>query len=90
MDVKQEVVNILDEVLNLDGRLTTMALDSPLFGALPELDSMSVMALITALEERFGFTVGVEELESSSFATLGSLTAFVETKVSEDRSSVSR
>ena len=81
MDTQQEVLNILDEVLGLDGRGTTMEREAPLMGAVPELDSMAVVALITTLEERFGFTVASDELDRSSFATVGALTDFVIGKV---------
>ena len=63
MDISSEVVSVLDEVLSLKGRASRFALDTPLLGAIPELDSMAVVALITAIEERFGFTVDDDEIE---------------------------
>jgi acyl carrier protein len=42
---------------------------------------MAVVALITTLEERFGFTVDDDEIEGSTFATVASLTEFVEGKL---------
>ena len=63
MDIKKEVLSILDEVLSLKGRSGSFALDTPLLGAIPELDSMAVVALITTLEERFGFIVEDDEIE---------------------------
>jgi len=56
-------------------------LDTPLLGAIPELDSMAVVALITAIEERFGFTVDDDEIDGSVFTTLGSLIDFVQGKL---------
>ena len=81
MDVQREVLKILDEVLSLKSRLATMTRDSPLLGAIPELDSMAVVAVITTLEERFGFTIDDDELDGDNFATLGALTDFVAAKV---------
>ena len=81
MDVRQEVVTVVDTVLNLRGRATALKLDSALLGSIPELDSMAVVGVITALEERFGFAVDDDEIEGSTFATLGSLVAFVESKL---------
>ena len=49
MDIRSEVVAVLDEVLCLKGRSRVFTLDTPLLGALPELDSMAVVALITTL-----------------------------------------
>ena len=54
---------------------------TPLLGAMPELDSMAVVALLTTLEDRFGFSVGDDEIEGATFATVGSLVAFVEQKL---------
>ena len=82
MDVQREVLNVLDEVLSLKGRTAKMTRDAPLLGAIPELDSMAVVAVITSLEERFGITVADDELDGSSFATVGSLTDFIAAKVS--------
>ena len=81
--MQQEVLKILDEVLSLKGRITSMNRESPLLGALPELDSMAVVAVITTLEERFGFTIADDELDGSSFATVGALADFVTIKVAE-------
>lgn len=81
MDVKQEVAALLDEVLGLQGRSATFDEASPLLGAVPELDSMAVVAVITTLEERFGFVVEDDDIDGSTFATFGSLVAFVESKL---------
>ena len=79
--MQREVLRILDEVLSLNGRAATMTRDAPLLGAIPELDSMAVVAVITTLEDRFGITVADDELDGSSFATVGALTDFVASKV---------
>ncbi len=54
--------------------------DSGLFGDLPELDSMAVARVLTAIEDRFGIVVDDDEVDGDLFATLGSLTAFVTRK----------
>jgi acyl carrier protein len=81
LDTQQEVLKVLDEVLDLKGAARGMGADAPLLGAIPELDSMAVLTVITTLEERFGFTVADDELDGSTFATVGSLTAFVSGKL---------
>ena len=81
MDVQREVSKILEEVLSLNARAAPLSRESPLLGAIPELDSIAVVAVITTLEERFGFTIADDELDGSSFATLGALTDFVTSKV---------
>jgi acyl carrier protein len=42
---------------------------------------MAVVQLITALEDHFGISVDDDEIGASTFATIGSLTAFVEGKM---------
>ena len=79
----EEVKNILCDTLSLGERKTSLKEDSILLGSLPELDSMAVVNVITALEEHFGITVDDDEISASTFETLGSLTRFVEQKLAE-------
>lgn len=81
MDTKSEILNLLDETLSLRGRALATTSDTPLMGAVPELDSMAVVALITGMEERFGFSIADDEVEGTIFTTLGSLVAFVDRKL---------
>ena len=81
MSTEKEVLSLLDEILSLNGRALGFATSTPLLGSIPELDSMAVVALIGGLEERFGFTVDDDEIEGSTFATVGSLVEFVDGKL---------
>ena len=81
MDVTQEVLRVVDEVLSLNGRATTFSRSTPLLGAIPELDSMAVVTLITTLEDRFGLIVDDDEIDGATFATVGTLVDFVAGKV---------
>jgi acyl carrier protein len=81
LNIQNEVLSLLDEILSLNGRAAGFSSNTPLLGAIPELDSMAVVALITNLEERFGFTVDDDEIEGSTFATVGSLVDFVAGKL---------
>ena len=81
MAVETDVLNVLDSVMNLQGRSASYQRQTALLGAIPELDSMAVLGIITTLEERFGFTINDDEIDSSVFATLGSLTDFVTAKL---------
>ena len=82
MDVKPRVVALLDDILGLEGRAATFSDQTPLLGALPELDSMAVVAVISAIEEQFGVVIHDDEIEGATFATLGSLIEFVTRKLS--------
>jgi len=80
MDVLREVTRILDEVLSLNGRSAAFNRETLLLGAVPEFDSMAVVALITALEEQLGIVID-DDLDGSTFATVGTLADFVVEKM---------
>lgn len=81
MNISQELLRVLDEVLSLNGRSAAFNRATPLLGAIPELDSMAVVSLITSLEEQFGLVVDDGDIDGSIFATVGSLTDFVSGKL---------
>ena len=47
LDITQEVLRVLDDVLSLKGRSATFTPDTPLLGAIPELDSMAVVTPVS-------------------------------------------
>jgi hypothetical protein len=77
VDVLPHVIQVLDEVLALGGRGLAFTRLTPLLGAVPELDSMAVVALITMLEERLGIELPDDEIDAQAFATVGALADFV-------------
>ncbi|MBU0603252.1 MAG: acyl carrier protein [Gammaproteobacteria bacterium] len=77
MDTRHILRELLREELNLGARADGFADDTPLLGAVPELDSMAVVAVITAMEERFGVTLDDADIDGSTFATFGSLHGFI-------------
>lgn len=81
MDVLKEVNRVLDDVLSLGGRGIDFTRQTALLGAIPELDSMAVVSLITTLEERLGITVDDDEIDGGTFASVGTLTDFVAGKL---------
>ena len=82
MDVMKQVRGVLDEALSLNGRSAGYTRDTHLLGAIPELDSMAVVALIGSLEDQFSIVVDDDEIDGETFATLGSLVDFVSGKIS--------
>ena len=82
MNITQTIVRALDDSLGLHGRLANASRNTPLLGAIPELDSMAVVTLIATLEERFGVIVDDDDIDGATFATLGSLSDYVSRKVS--------
>jgi acyl carrier protein len=77
MDRQNEVLRVLDEVLSLGGRAAAFTRETHLLGAIPELDSMAVVTLITTLEERFGIIVDDDDIDGETFSTVGTLVDFV-------------
>ncbi len=83
MTILEEVKAVLIETLQLEDRADTFTDRTALLGAIPEFDSMAVISVITALEERYDFMVMDDEIDAEVFETLGSLAAFVQHKLSQ-------
>lgn len=83
MDTTAEVKTILGEVLQLGARAQSLTAETALLGSLPELDSMAVATVIAGIEDRFGVFVEDDELSAETFATVGSLAAFVDQKLAQ-------
>jgi acyl carrier protein len=81
MNTKAQLLSLLDETLHLEGRAATFTEDTRLLGAVPEMDSMGVVSLLTAFEDRLGFSVDDDEIDGSVFETVGTLLKFVEAKL---------
>lgn len=82
MNVETEVLRLLDQVLSLDGGGMKFKRDTPLLGAVPELDSMAVVSLITAIEETFDVTIDDDDIDAATFASVGTLTDFIAARTS--------
>jgi acyl carrier protein len=83
MTYLDEVKATLIDVLSLGDAGQRLTADSPLLGSLPELDSMAVVSLISALEERFDIAIDDDDISASTFETLGSRANFVAAKRAE-------
>ena len=79
----EDVRNILVETLGIENRAGSLTASTPLFGSLPELDSLAVVELVTALEDRFNIVVDDSEFTGDTFETVGTLAEFVERKRAE-------
>jgi acyl carrier protein len=77
MNTLERLKIILRDTLQLGSRADTLTASSALLGAIPEFDSMAVVAVLTALESEFGITVEDDEISADVFETLGSLAQFV-------------
>ncbi|MFV2057648.1 MAG: acyl carrier protein [Thiohalomonadales bacterium] len=81
VDVAAETKIVLAASLQLGERVDSFVESTPLLGSLPELDSMAVVTLITAIEDHFGVFVEDDEITADTFESLGSLITFVESKL---------
>lgn len=80
---EREIINIVRDVLILGDRSKDFDASTALIGDIPEFDSMSVVAIITALEEEYNLVFDDDEISADVFKTIGSLTKFIESKLSK-------
>ena len=72
---------VLADVLGIDPtRVATFDDDTPLFGALPELDSMAVAGLLTEMEDRLHIIIDDDDIDGEMLASFGALLRFAEHK----------
>lgn len=82
MTVEDIVRAILRDVLGLpQDQVDEFDGQTPLFGALPELDSMAVATLLTEMEDRLLIVIDDDEIDGETFETFGSLVDFAANKV---------
>ena len=80
-DVDATVRAVLRDVLGLsEARVAALTPETPLFGTMPELDSMAVAGLLTEIEDRLGILIEDDEVDSDMLATYGALLTFAATK----------
>ncbi len=70
----------LVDTLGIEDRAASIDASTQLFGSLPELDSLAVLELVTALEEQFDIVIDDSDFSGEVFETLGSLASFVDQK----------
>ncbi len=79
--VERTLRAVLSDVLGLPAeRVATFTEATPLFGALPEFDSMAVAGLLTELEERLGILIEDHEVDADMMETFGALLSFTRAK----------
>jgi acyl carrier protein len=84
MTIEDQLRAILRDVLGLGAdRAAAIDADTPLFGAMPELDSMAVAGLLTEIEDRLHILIEDDEVGGEMLETFGGLTAFVKAKRGE-------
>jgi len=79
----QAIQGILRDSLQLGERASLLTAESRLFGVIPELDSMTIVTVLTMIEEEFGIDIYDDEITAEVFSTVGSLSDFVRGKVAD-------
>ena len=80
-ETETTIRELLIDVLGVaPATVAAMTDDTPLFGALPELDSMAVAGVLTELEDRLGIIIEDDEVDGEMLETFGALTRFAMTK----------
>jgi len=74
---------LVDELVLPPERVAAFDAETPLFGALPELDSMAVATLLTDLEDRLGIVIDDDDMDAEMFETFGNLSAFLTRKLDQ-------
>lgn len=69
---------IVGRTLGITERVGDWDTSTPLFGAVPELDSLAVVELAAAIEDAFGFQIEDSDFTADVFETIGSLAAFID------------
>lgn len=77
-----DVIQVLVTTLGIEDRAPSMDRDTGLFGELPELDSLGVVELAAALEERFDIEIDDDDFTGAVFETVGTLVDFVSSRAS--------
>ena len=80
-EVDQTLRATLVDVLGLDpANVAAFTEATPLFGALPEFDSMAVAGLLTELGERLGILIEDHDVDADMLETYGNLLTFARAK----------
>lgn len=80
-EVQETVRAVLRDVLGLaPERAAAFDETTPLFGALPELDSLAVAGVLTELEDRLGILIEDDEVDGDMLESFGSLTRYAAEK----------
>lgn len=82
LDVENVVRGVLRDVLSLsEERVAAFQEDTPLFGAIPELDSLAVAGVLTEMEDRLGILIEDDEVDGELLESFGALTRFAAEKL---------
>ena len=85
-ELRGQLKTLIIESLNLQGMTPDMIADeTPLFGEGMGLDSVDALELAVAIEKKFGIRIADEAAAREAFASIASLSAFVEHRLGQEQ-----
>lgn len=81
MDTLEITKDILRTCLQLGSRADSLTRESPLMGSFPEFNSLSIVSIVSGIEEQTGCSISDQEITAELFETVGSLASFIESKL---------
>lgn len=85
-ELRGQLKTLIIESLNLQGMTPDMIADeTPLFGEGMGLDSVDALELAVAIEKKFGIRIADEAAAREAFASIASLSAFVEQRLGQEQ-----
>lgn len=78
LDIAKDIVK---SCLQLGERADKFDENTQLMGALPEFNSLTITTIVISIESELDCTIEDYELNAEMFETLGSLAAFIESKM---------
>lgn len=73
---------ILQTTLQLGDQADSLTRETPLMGHFPQLNSLTVMGVISEIEAQTGCAIDDQEITAEIFETVGTLATFIHQKTS--------
>lgn len=81
MDTLEITKDILRTCLQLGTRADTLTRETPLMGSFPEFNSLSIVSIVSNIEEQTGCSISDKEISAEIFETVGTLADFIDSKL---------
>ncbi|WP_279245322.1 acyl carrier protein [Candidatus Litorirhabdus singularis] len=75
-------IEIICASLQLSRPEVDITANTPLMGAFPDFNSLTIMSIVNAIEEQLGCEIEDEELTAELFESFGTVAAFIDSKLS--------
>ena len=81
-EILQLTKEILQTTLQLGAQADALTRETPLMGHFPQLNSLTVMGIISEIEAQTGCAIDDQEISSEIFDSVGTLATFIQQKMS--------